>query len=611
MILSSADIVRVLGADAIIRQEARLSVVDGRPGLDTGDYVYIYIDKYPTVEEFEATWKIWVTDASGMGKYVLDAMTVLLPSFDFNGSHYTTTDFASERTVVKTEAEKQLEQLAAERQEIKDDFSDLQKGLQDRLNSVRDGVDGLDGKDGRDGRDGIDGKDGRDGKDIDATETELFDLKDVDQSLVPLESGQVLTWDGTKWTNLYVRQVSAISGGGGGGSSTLGGLSDVSVDGVTDGQFIQYDSASSEWQAVTVSPGSGATELDQLTDVTIDPALLEKDFGLVYDGGEWVVGSPPVLIEGHNQSGATISKGTPVYVAGTHNSGKPLLAPADADGAGTYPAIGLVHEDLANGDDGHVMLSGILSKVDTSAYSAGDALYLSTTAGTLTNVRPTAAAEKVQKVGLVTRVHATAGSVLIIGAGRTNDINNELVALIGAGDRNAVDLGTFSGSTISDNTDIKTALGELEAVADTAVQPLDNVSSLTNDAGYITSADIPADAVASVAGKTGVVTLVKADITDFSDSDYATAAQGATADTALQPNDNVSQLNNDAGYITSAQAPVQPGDLFSGSYNDLTDKPDIIPEAPQDGNYYVRQNGAWVNLATAIANLTIDGGVIT
>lgn len=34
-------------------------------------------------------------------------------------------------------------------------------------------------------------------------------------------------------------------------------------------------------------------------------------------------------------------------------------------------------------------------------------------------------------------------------------------------------------------------------------------------------------------------------------TDYATAAQGATADTATQPGDNVSTLTNDAGYLTS------------------------------------------------------------
>jgi hypothetical protein len=74
------------------------------------------------------------------------------------------------------------------------------------------------------------------------------------------------------------------------------------------------------------------------------------------------------------------------------------------------------------------------------------------------------------------------------------------------------------------------------------LQPGDNVSE----------PDIPAVPVTSVAGKTGDVTLVKADITDFSDADYATAAQGVKADTAVQPGDNVSTLVNDAGYITDA-----------------------------------------------------------
>ena len=39
-----------------------------------------------------------------------------------------------------------------------------------------------------------------------------------------------------------------------------------------------------------------------------------------------------------------------------------------------------------------------------------------------------------------------------------------------------------------------------------------------------------------------------------------------------------------------------------------------VEEAPQDGNYYVRQNGTWVNLADALAALNdrnIDGGDFT
>ena len=138
MILSSSDILRILGSDAIIRDAAKLIVVDGRPGLDIEECVYVYIEKYPTIEEFEAVWKIWVVDNSGMGKLVLDVMTARLPKFDFKGDHYTVTEFASEKTVVKTEAEKQLERLQAERFERQEDFRGLQEGLEARLSTVRD-----------------------------------------------------------------------------------------------------------------------------------------------------------------------------------------------------------------------------------------------------------------------------------------------------------------------------------------------------------------------------------------------------------------------------------------------------------------------------------------
>lgn len=46
------------------------------------------------------------------------------------------------------------------------------------------------------------------------------------------------------------------------------------------------------------------------------------------------------------------------------------------------------------------------------------------------------------------------------------------------------------------------------------------------------------------------------DIVSYNATDFATANQGTLADTALQPNDNISELTNDAGYITSASLPT-------------------------------------------------------
>lgn len=221
MILSSADIERILGGDPIIRQEAKLSIVDGKPGLGIDEYVYIYIDRYPVVEDFEATWKIWVINSgSDFLDVVLNVMTSRLPKFDFNGKHYTTTDFASDKTVVRSQADIELEATRAERERLQKDFSGLQEGLQARLSTVRDGRDGIDGRDGLDGKDGRDGRDGKDGRDMVATETDLEDLRNVEQNIAK-EDGQVLTWKDGVWQNLFIPQVVSSIGGGGGGGGAL------------------------------------------------------------------------------------------------------------------------------------------------------------------------------------------------------------------------------------------------------------------------------------------------------------------------------------------------------------------------------------------------------
>jgi hypothetical protein len=126
-----------------------------------------------------------------------------------------------------------------------------------------------------------------------------------------------------------------------------------------------------------------------------------------------------------NSSGVQIDKGTPVYESGW-NSGTGLIEvePADADDAALMPAIGIVDADIANNSSGQIIVQGILETVDTSFGSDGDPIYVDTTAGALTNVRPVDRLEAVQKVGTILRAHATTGAMLITGANRSNDNKN-------------------------------------------------------------------------------------------------------------------------------------------------------------------------------------------
>ena len=89
----------------------------------------------------------------------------------------------------------------------------------------------------------------------------------------------------------------------------------------------------------------------------------------------------------------------------------------------------------------------------------------------------------------------------------------------------------------------------------------------------------------------------------FSDNeDFASAAQGLLADSALQPGDGNSSLVNDAGYALDADLAVV---AKSGDYNDLINTPagiedigdvtNISIQNPENEDVLVYQDGVWLN----------------
>ena len=115
----------------------------------------------------------------------------------------------------------------------------------------------------------------------------------------------------------------------------------------------------------------------------------------------------------YNQTGATLTKGTIVYVNGGHGNLPTVtkaIATSDLTSAQTY---GVVRTDITNNNNGYVTVIGNLDNIDTQAYSAGTQLYLSgTTAGAWTSIKPYAPIHLVY-VGIVVRSHPTQGVVEI------------------------------------------------------------------------------------------------------------------------------------------------------------------------------------------------------
>ena len=136
------------------------------------------------------------------------------------------------------------------------------------------------------------------------------------------------------------------------------------------------------------------------------------------------------------------------------------------------------------------------------------------------------------------------------GGGAVDSVNGQTGTVL-------LDAGDVGAATAAQGATADTALQPGEAAtpaqgtkADNALQPNDNVSELNNDAGYITAADIPADAVTSVNTQTGDVVL------DAAAVGAATTAQGSKADSAVQPGDLATVAT-------------------TGDYDDLINKPTI------------------------------------
>lgn len=131
-----------------------------------------------------------------------------------------------------------------------------------------------------------------------------------------------------------------------------------------------------------------------------------------------------------NISGLLISKCQPVFNAG-YNAGQDRteIELAEADVQASMDAIGLVENDIANNANGEVVAAGKLMGCNTSSFAVGDDLYVSATAGTLTNARPSVNGDLVQIIGKVGRSHATLGVINVFGANRANAIPNNLTMI--------------------------------------------------------------------------------------------------------------------------------------------------------------------------------------
>jgi hypothetical protein len=118
-------------------------------------------------------------------------------------------------------------------------------------------------------------------------------------------------------------------------------------------------------------------------------------------------------VQVYNNTGSTIAKRKVVRQSGSSGTRlKVDLALADGD-PNSATTIGITAESISNNSSGFIITAGLLTGVNTIAFTEGDVLWLSSTSsGDITNVRPTQPAHGV-RIGYCIKSSAGAGIIYV------------------------------------------------------------------------------------------------------------------------------------------------------------------------------------------------------
>lgn len=229
-------------------------------------------------------------------------------------------------------------------------------------------------------------------------------------------NGQLLIGNGT--TGAYTV---ANLGTGAGIAKTVGAgslsIENTGVLSVTAGQGITVDQPTGD---VTVAVGvqpyldfdTTPSYTDQLGRIGWNESDQTLNVGMDYSVVQQV--GQETYARVRNSTGSTIPNGTAVGFVGAATDALEV-APYLADGSQpTLYILGIMTHDLPDtGEKGYCTTWGFVRDLDTSAFSQGDVLYVSTTvAGELTNVKPTAP-NNVIPIAAVVKVGTTDGVIFV------------------------------------------------------------------------------------------------------------------------------------------------------------------------------------------------------
>lgn len=264
----------------------------------------------------------------------------------------------------------------------------------------------------------------------------------------------------------------------------------------------------------TTEPVAGNLVTGELAINTGDATVYTKlDDGTVTP----IVGkSNNLFVSVRNESGSTIPAFSAVYINGA-SSNKPTIVLAQANSEATSSkTLGFTTAAISNGQNGEVIATGLLTKVDTQAYSAGASLWLSpTTPGGVTTTMPSAPNHAVFLGVVVTSANNGKIEVKVQNGYELQELHNVSITSPDAGDV----LGYDSVNSLWKN---------LSGYA---------TQSWVSSQGYLTSSSLTGYAQLSGATFTGGITLPSRALTGVAYLNLGSIANNLAAPASLVEGD--------------------------------------------------------------------------
>jgi hypothetical protein len=148
-----------------------------------------------------------------------------------------------------------------------------------------------------------------------------------------------------------------------------------------------------------------------------------------------------------NDTGVTIANGAPVKIVGTHGDHPEVVLAQSVQVSGsvtlTSQILGLATHTIETGTFGYITTLGLVRGLNTNAFNDGDTLYVSSSAGKLTNIPPVAPYELIP-VAQVVKASPGASGILYVAPQQPLDFSDLSSAYV-TGSYSGGDLWVYNG----------------------------------------------------------------------------------------------------------------------------------------------------------------------